>query len=161
VIRAGDLVFIDIGAMRNGYFGDVGRTVVCGKPSADQRRIYRAVWEALEAGISVMRPGITNTEVAATVRAAAEARGLGDRFLSLFIGHGIGCSSNEPPYIGEAIPGAASVTLEPGMVFALEPLIWVPGIRGGGGVRLEDMVVITDDGARKISRSPYCDALLS
>ena len=160
LIRAGDLVFIDIGAMWNGYFGDIGRTVVCGTPSADQCRIYRTVWESLQAGIAAMRPGATNADVAAAIRAGAEARGLGGRFLSLFIGHGIGCGSNEPPYIGEAFPGAASVTLEPGMVFAIEPLIWIPGVPGGGGVRLEDMVVVTQDGARRISRSPYCEALL-
>ncbi len=161
LIRDGDLVFIDIGAMWNGYFGDIGRTVICGAPSPEQRRIYRAVWDAQQAGIAAMRPGATNTDVAAAIRARAVEHGLGDRFLSLFIGHGIGCGSNEPPYIGEAIPGAAAVTLEPGMVFALEPLIWVPGVAGGGGVRLEDMVVVTEDGARRMSRSPYCAALLA
>jgi Xaa-Pro aminopeptidase len=160
LIRAGDLVFIDIGAMWNGYFGDIGRTVVCGAPSAEQRRIYRAVWESLDAGITVMRPGATTTEVAAAIRGRADARGLGGNFLSLFIGHGIGCGSNEPPYIGETFPGAASVALEPGMVFAIEPLVWIPGVPGGGGVRLEDMVVVTAEGARRISRSPYCDPLL-
>jgi Xaa-Pro aminopeptidase len=160
LIREGDLVFIDIGAMWNGYFGDVGRTVVCGTPSGEQRRIYRAVWESLHAGIAAIRPGATNVEVAAAIRAKAEGYGLGQHFLSLFIGHGIGCGSNEPPYIGEAFPGVASVTLEAGMVFALEPLIWVPGVAGGGGVRLEDMVVVTADGARKASRSPYCETLL-
>ena len=161
LIRHGDLVFVDIGAMSNGYFGDIGRTIVCGTPSAEQRRIYRAVWEALRAGIEAMRPGATNVEVAAAIRAQARSHGLEQHFLSLFIGHGIGCGSNEPPYIGESFPGAAAVTLESGMVFALEPLIWVPGVRGGGGVRLEDMVVITDQGARCISRSPYADALLA
>jgi Xaa-Pro aminopeptidase len=161
LLRAGDLVFIDIGAMWNGYFGDIGRTVVCGTPSADQRRIYRAVWEALHAGIDAMRPGVANVEVAAAIRARAQQHGLAEHFLSLFIGHGIGCGSNEPPYVGEDIPGAAAVALEPGMVFALEPLIWVPGVAGGGGVRLEDMVVVTDRGARRMSRSPYCEALLA
>jgi Xaa-Pro dipeptidase len=161
LIRAGDLVFIDIGAMWNGYFGDIGRTIVCGEPSAEQRRIYRAVWDGLAAGIEAMRPGATNAEVTAAIRARAASHGVGDRFLSLFIGHGIGCGSNEPPYIGEAFPGAATVTLEPGMVFAVEPLIWLPGIPGGGGVRLEDMVAVTETGPRRISRSPYCQALLA
>lgn len=161
LIREGDLVFIDIGAMWNGYFGDIGRTVMCGEPSGEQRRIYRAVWEGLQAGIEAMRPGATNAEVAAVIRGRAAAHGLGDRFLSLFIGHGIGCGSNEPPYIGEAFPGAATVTLEAGMVFAVEPLIWLPDVPGGGGVRLEDMVAVTPRGARRISRSPYCAALLA
>lgn len=160
LIRDGDLVFVDIGAMINGYFGDIGRTVVCGTPSAEQRRVYRAVHDALHAGIAAMRPGATNVEVARTIRGRAQSHGLEQHFLSLFIGHGIGCGSNEPPYIGESFPGAAAVNLEPGMVFAIEPLIWLPGVRGGGGIRLEDMIVITADGARQISRSPYCDALL-
>jgi Xaa-Pro aminopeptidase len=161
LIRNGDLVFVDIGAMVNGYFGDIGRTVVCGAPSVEQRRIYRAVYEALQDGIAAMRPGATNVEVARAIHARAEAHGLAKHFLSLFIGHGIGCGSNEPPYIGEAFPGAAAVTLEEGMVFAIEPLIWLPGVRGGGGVRLEDMVVVTERGARCISRSPYAEALLA
>jgi len=161
LIRNGDLVFVDIGAMWNGYFGDIGRTVACGAPSAEQRRVYRAVWEALRAGIAAMRPGATTLEVARAIRDRAAAHGLEDHLLSLFIGHGIGCGSNEPPYIGEVFPGAASVTLEPGMVFALEPLIWLPGVRGGGGVRLEDMVAVTETGARCLSRSPYADDLLA
>lgn len=161
LIREGDLVFIDIGAMWNGYFGDVGRTVICGEPSPQQRRIYRAVWDGLQAGIEAMRPGATNAEVASVIRARAGSHGLGDRFLSLFIGHGIGCGSNEPPYIGEAFPGAATMPLEAGMVFAVEPLIWLPGVRGGGGVRLEDMVAVTEAGSRRISRSAYCAALLA
>jgi len=161
LIRDGDLVFIDIGAMWNGYFGDIGRTVVCGEPSPEQRRIYRAVWDGLQAGIEAMRPGATNAEVTMVIRNRAASHGLGGRFLSLFIGHGIGCGSNEPPYIGEAFPGAATVTLEAGMVFAVEPLIWLPDVPGGGGVRLEDMVAVTPTGARRISRSPYCAALLA
>jgi len=161
LIRDGDLVFVDIGAMANGYFGDIGRTVSCGAPSSEQRRVYRAVYEGLQAGIAAMRPGATNLEVARAIRARAEEYGLAERFLSLFIGHGIGCGSNEPPYIGESFPGAAAVTLEPGMVFALEPLIWIPGVRGGAGVRLEDMVVVTETGARCVSRSRYSDVLLT
>jgi len=161
LVRNGDLVFVDIGAMVNGYFGDIGRTVVCGAPSAEQRRVYRAVWDALHAGIATMRPGVTNVEVANAIRARAQAHGLERHFLSLFIGHGIGCGSNEPPYIGEPFPGAAAVSLEPSMVFAIEPLIWLPGVPGGGGVRLEDMVVVTAGGARRISRSPYADVLLA
>lgn len=161
LIRWGDVVFIDIGAMWNGYFGDVGRTVACGDPSPEQRRIYRAVWEGLQAGIAAMRPGVTTEEVAQAIRDRVARFGLAQHFLSLFIGHGIGCGSNEPPYIGESFPGAAAVRLEPGMVFALEPLVWVPGVPGGGGVRLEDMVVVTEAGARRISRSPYAEALLA
>lgn len=155
LIRHGDLVFIDIGAMCNGYFADVARTTVCGEPGEVQRRVYAAVYAAHQAGIAAMRPGVTTRAVADAIRATAASHGLADHLLTLFIGHGIGVGSNEPPYIGEVFPGAADVELRPGMVFALEPLIWVPGVRGGAGVRLEDTVVVTDRGARVLSRLPY------
>jgi len=131
LVREGDLVFIDIGAMWNGYFSDLGRTTVCGTPSAEQRRVYRAVHAALRAGTAAMRAGATTGAVAAAVTEAAREHGLADRFLSLFIGHGIGMGANEPPYVGEHLPGAEDATLEAGMTLALEPLIWVPGVRGG------------------------------
>ncbi len=160
LIRHGDLVFVDIGCMWNGYFADVGRTVICGEPSPEQRRVYRAVYDAHRAGLEAMRPGVSTRAVADAVRAAAARHGLQEHFLTLFIGHGIGVGSNEPPYVGEVFPDAEEVTLEPGMVFALEPLIWVPGVRGGAGVRLEDMVVVTELGPRVMSRLPYDRALL-
>ncbi len=160
LIRHGDIVFIDIGAMLNGYFADVGRTIICGTPSPDQCRIFRAVYEAHRAGLEAMRPGTTNVEVAEAIKRKAADHGLAEHFLTLFIGHGIGVGSNEPPYIGEIFPGAAEVELRPGMVFALEPLIWMPGILGGGGVRLEDMVLVTDGEPRVLSRVPYDRRLL-
>jgi len=160
LVRHGDLVFVDIGCMWNGYFADVGRTVVCGEPSAEQRRVYRAVYEAHRAGLEALRPGATNREVADRIRAEARRHGLEQHFLTLFIGHGIGVGSNEPPYVGEVFPDAEEVVLEPGMVFAMEPLIWVPDVPGGGGVRLEDMVLVTESGSRVMSRLPYDAALL-
>jgi Xaa-Pro aminopeptidase len=160
LIRHGDLVFVDIGAMWNGYYADVGRATVCGEPSAEQRRIYRAVYEAHLAGLEAMRPGATNLDVARAIRRQVAAHGLEEHMLTLFIGHGVGVGSNEPPYIGEVFPGAAEMELQPGMVFALEPLVWVPGVRGGGGVRLEDMVVVEETGPRVISRLPYDERLL-
>jgi Xaa-Pro aminopeptidase/Xaa-Pro dipeptidase len=160
LIRNGDVVFIDIGACWNGYFGDVARCVVCGTPSQRQREIYTSVYEALQAGIAAMQPGRTNIDAAHAFRKAATRYGLEDRFLSLFIGHGIGIGANEPPYVGETLPGAPVYTFEPGMVFAIEPLIWVPGVRGGGGVRLEEMVLVTDKGPYVMSRAPFEQRLL-
>lgn len=160
LIRHGDLVFIDIGACWNGYFGDVARAVICGTPSQRQREIYTAVYEALQAGIEQIRPGKTNEDAARAFHAAAGRFGLQDRFLSLFIGHGVGIGANEPPYIGETLPGAGTYEFEPGMVFAVEPLIWVPGVRGGGGVRLEEMVLVTNDGPHVLSRAPFEQGLL-
>lgn len=160
LIRNGDLVFIDIGAAWNGYFGDVARTTVCGTPSREQREIYTAVYEGLQAGVAEMRPGRTNVDAANAIIGAAAKYGLADRFLSLFIGHGVGIGGNEPPYIGETLPGAPAYEFQPGMVFALEPLIWVEGVRGGGGVRLEEMILITDEGPHLLSRARFDERLL-
>jgi Xaa-Pro aminopeptidase len=160
IIREGDLVFIDIGAMWSGYFGDMGRTTVCGKPRRRQQEIYTAVYEGLQAGTQAMQAGNTNDDVARAIVDAAASHGLQDNFISLFIGHGVGIGSNEPPYVGETLPGAETVTLEEGMIFALEPLIWVPDVRGGGGVRLEDTILVEREGGRAITRAAFDERLL-
>lgn len=160
LIRYGDVVFIDIGANWNGYFGDVARTTICGEPSQRQREIFTAVYQGLRAGIAEMRPGRTNQDAAQAVVKAAGKYGLDGRFLSLFIGHGVGIGANEPPYIGETLPGAPVYEFRPGMVFAVEPLIWVEGVRGGGGVRLEEQVLVTENGPHVMSRAPFERKLL-
>jgi len=160
LIRNGDVVFIDIGACWGGYFGDMARTIICGKASDEQKKIYTAVYEGLQAGIAEMRPGRTNVDSAKALIKAADKYGLGGRFLSLFIGHGVGIGANEPPYIGETLPGAPTYEFQPGMVFAVEPLIWVDGVRGGGGVRLEEMVLVTADGPHVMSRAPFDEGLM-
>ncbi|MFL4984040.1 MAG: M24 family metallopeptidase [Xanthobacteraceae bacterium] len=160
LIRHGDIVFIDIGAAWGGYFGDVARTIICGKPSEEQKKIYTAVYEGLKAGIDEMRPGRTNKDAADALIRTADKYGLGGRFLSLFIGHGVGIGANEPPYIGETLPGAPTYEFQPGMVFAVEPLIWVEGVRGGGGVRLEEMVLVTEGPPHVMSRAPFDERLM-
>jgi Xaa-Pro aminopeptidase len=104
IIRNGDLCFVDIGAMWNGYYADMGRTTVVGRPTKVQKQIYTAVYEGLMAGIAEMRPGKTNFEVAERIIAKVRDHGFGEHMLSLFIGHGIGTGANEPPYIGR-FPG--------------------------------------------------------
>jgi len=160
LIREGDLVFVDIGAMWNGYYADIGRTVICGRPSRRQQEIYTAVYHGLQAATRAMRAGNSNDDVAAAVRAEGAERGFGGDFLSLFIGHGIGMGANEPPYVGEALAGAETVELQAGMTMAIEPLIWLPGVRGGGGVRLEDTIAVTPDGGIPLSRSGFDERLL-
>lgn len=160
IIRDGDLVFIDIGAQWGGYFGDIGRTVVCGEPSPMQQRVYTAVYDALAAATRAMRAGNSNRDVELAVQQAAAAHGLADRMLGLFIGHGVGMGANEPPYIGERAPGAETVILQEGMVFAVEPLIWVPDVPGGGGVRLEDTIVVEAGGGRALTRTRFEAQLL-
>jgi Xaa-Pro aminopeptidase len=158
LIRNRDLCFIDIGAMWNGYFADIGRTTVVGRPTDLQRRVYTTVYEGLMAGIEAMRPGNTTEHVAAAVRGKAAEAGLLDNLFSLFIGHGIGVGANEPPYIGETLPGATAAELRPGMLFALEPLVWVED--GGVGVRIEDMILVTEAAPRILSRVQYDETLL-
>jgi len=160
IIRDGDLVFIDIGAQWAGYFGDMGRTVVVGEPNAEQQRVYTAVYDALDAATAAMKTGNTNRDVEAAVHAAAAEHGLADRFISLFIGHGVGMGANEPPYLGESLPGDETVELETGMTFAVEPLIWIPGVAGGAGVRLEDTIVVEPGGGRPLTRTGFDAKLL-
>ncbi len=160
IIRNRDLCFIDIGAMWNGYFADIGRTTMVGKPSKMQKQVYTAVYEGLMAGIDQMRPGRTNQDAADAVIAKVTEHGFGENLFSLFIGHGIGMGANEPPYIGETLPGSTVFDLKPGMVFAVEPLVWVPDVPGGGGVRIEDMVLVTDGDPRILSRVEYEEHLL-
>lgn len=160
IIREGDLVFIDIGAQYNGHFADVGRTVICGTPSRVQQEIFTAVYHALKAATRAMEPGATNDDVAAAAVREGKARGFGENFLSLFIGHGIGMGANEPPYVGEAHPGADTIVLEEGMTIAVEPLIWVPDVTGGGGVRLEDTILVTPGGGTPLTRTAFDDRLL-
>ena len=160
LMRNSDLCFIDIGAMWNGYFADIGRTTIIGRPNRRQKEIYTAVYAGLMAGIAKMRPGFTTADASDAIVAEIDEHGLADHLFSLFIGHGIGVGANEPPYIGENMPGATTHEFGPGMVFAVEPLVWVPGVPGGGGVRIEDMVLVTEDEPVVLSRVEYEERLL-
>jgi Xaa-Pro aminopeptidase len=133
---------------------------VVGRPSRRQQEVYTAVYEGLMAGLATMQTGQTNQDTADAIIAAIAEHGLEDHLFSLFIGHGIGIGANEPPYIGETLPGATVYEYQPNMVFAVEPLVWVPDVPGGGGVRIEDMVLITEGEARVLSRVEYEDRLL-
>jgi Xaa-Pro aminopeptidase len=97
---------------------------------------------------------------AVTGRAYDDIRRAGRGVCEYHLGSGVGIGANEPPYIGETLPGAPVVDFQPGMVFAVEPLIWVDGVRGGGGVRLEEMVLITEGDAHVMSRTAFCDRLM-
>ncbi len=160
-IAEGDLVFMDIGACFNGIFSEATRTVVHGRPNATQRAIYRTVHEIHERTIEALRPGAS----AEQVQAAADApyrRSEHDGYMQkMLIAHGIGVGYAEPPFI--APPGAPAVplTLEKGMTLAVVPTIIVPGVPGGGGVRLEDVVAVGPDGPERLTRAPYDEKLLA
>jgi len=159
-IRRGDLVFMDLGGCFNGYFSDVTRTIVVGRPNEEQTKIYTAVYDSIQATRDTMKPGATNTEVNEAARAAKTKHGF-EGYLGV-LGHGIGVSSFHPPLIGDiSATGEKVFQFEPNMTFSIEPTVTIPGVRGGGGARLEDCFRVTEDGNEVLSDNvPYCEKLL-
>ena len=142
VLAEGDLVVLDFGGVLDGYCSDLTRTVSIGPPSIEARRLYTAVYDAQEAAIAAIRPGVESSAVDGAARAVLEARGLGAAF-GHGTGHGLGLDVHEQPRITRVRANVASVPLVPGMVFTVEPGAYVPGF---GGVRIEDDVVVTETG---------------
>ena len=145
-LEEGDLVILDWGATDQGYRSDITRTFVLGIPSAEMERIYDTVLAANQAGRLAARPGMPAQEVDRVARRSIALAGYGDYFLHR-TGHGLGLETHEPPYVVE---GNLDL-LEPGMTFTVEPGIYVSGL---GGVRIEDDVVITPDGAETLTTLP-------
>jgi Xaa-Pro aminopeptidase len=143
VLQEGDAVVIDIGSSLNGYKSDITRTIHLGKPSEEFLKVYRAVYEANQRGREAVRPGVPCQEVDAVTRGVLEKRGYGEYFIHR-TGHGLGLEVHEPPWImaGNAAP------LAEGMVFSVEPGVYIPG---KFGVRIEDIVVVTPSGARTLT----------
>ena len=149
-LDAGDLVVLDFGGVLDGYCCDLTRTVSIGPPSAEARRVYDAVLAAQQAAIDAVRPGIDASAVDAAARSVLETHGLGEAF-GHGTGHGLGLDIHEEPRIGRPRSDATPVTLEPGMVFTIEPGAYLPG---WGGVRIEDDVLVTTTGCDVLTSSP-------
>lgn len=160
IVRSGELVFMDIGGCFSGMFAEASRTVICGSPSEDQRAVYRAVHAALQAVLGAMRPGNTNEDMHRAAAEVYERRGFGEYALATVLGHSIGASGWEPPTVGDPAVTGEMVVLEPGMIFSIEPTIIVPGLPGGGGVRLEEEVLVTGEGCEVLTRAPFDERLL-
>ncbi len=141
----GDLVLLDFGAAYEGYCADTTRVAVVGAPTARQREIHGLVLAAHDAAIDAVRAGATTGDVDSAARKVIEAAGLGDRFFHR-TGHGLGLEAHEDPSLD---PGSKTV-LEVGMVFTVEPGIYIPG---WGGVRIEDDVVVEVDGCRLLTNA--------
>jgi Xaa-Pro aminopeptidase len=159
----GELVFLDLGGCFNGYYSDFTRTIIFGKPNDKQKRIYKAVHAMMMEIKRTMKPGATNREVNDAARKAVVDAGFkGYDYLGL-LGHSIGVTGLCYPIIGEiaAVGSEHEVELKPGMVFSMEPGIFIPNVPGGGGVRLEDTILITDDGNEFFTTFPYDENLLS
>ncbi len=144
-LAKGDFVLLDFGAEFGGYKADVTRMAVVGEPSAKQREIHRIVLEAHDAAIASVRPGIATGDVDAAARTVIDSAGYGGQFFHR-IGHGLGLEEHEDP----SLDPRSTTVLEPGMVFTIEPGIYIPGF---GGVRIEDDVVVEHDGCRVLTRS--------
>ncbi|WP_309094654.1 aminopeptidase P family protein [Streptomyces sp.] len=143
VIARGDMVVLDFGGLRNGYGSDTSRTVHVGPPTDEERRVHDVVRAAQEAGFRAVRPGAACQDVDRAARAVIADAGYGEYFIHR-TGHGIGVTTHEPPYMieGEEQP------LVPGMCFSVEPGIYLPG---RFGVRIEDIVTVTEDGGRRLN----------
>jgi Xaa-Pro aminopeptidase len=147
VIEDGDLVVLDFGGFVDGYGSDTTRTVHVGEPTAEHAEVYEIVRAAQEAAVAAVRPGIACEDVDRAAREHITAAGYGE-FFNHRTGHGIGLETHEQPYIvtGNAQP------LQPGMCFSVEPGIYLPG---RFGVRIEDIVAVTESGARRLNASTH------
>jgi len=145
---ADGLLLLDYGCEVSGYHSDMTRTMWTGadEPGADVQGLYDAVLEAQLAALGVAGPGVTAGDVDKAARDVLDAAGLGDTFLHS-TGHGVGLEIHEEPWVRS---GSDDV-LEPGHVITIEPGAYVPGT---GGVRIEDMVLITESGSEVLTRSP-------
>jgi Xaa-Pro aminopeptidase len=147
-LRAGDVVVVDIGGpYEPGYNSDSTRTYSIGEPSPDVARRYAVLQRAQQAAVDAVRPGVTAEQVDAAARDVLAAEGLAEAFVHR-TGHGIGLSVHEEPYIvaGNDVP------LQEGMAFSVEPGIYFPG---QWGARIEDIVIVTADGALPVNNRPH------
>uniref|UniRef100_A0AAU2V068 Aminopeptidase P family protein n=1 Tax=Streptomyces sp. NBC_00003 TaxID=2903608 RepID=A0AAU2V068_9ACTN len=151
-IEHGDMVVLDFGGLKHGYGSDTTRTVHVGEPGVAEQRVHDVVREAQQAGFEAVRPGAACQDIDRAARAVIADAGYGEYFIHR-TGHGIGVTTHEPPYMieGEERP------LVPGMCFSIEPGIYLPG---RFGVRIEDIVTVTDDGGRRLNNTDRAMAIV-
>lgn len=146
MLQAGELVTIDYGCEYQGYYSDLTRTVSLGPPSREQEKIYAIVLEAQSAGLAVLKAGVGACAVDQAVREVIEKYGYGENFRHS-TGHGVGLVVHEAPRLSKK----EETVLQAGMVVTVEPGIYLPG---WGGVRIEDMAVVEEEGCRLLTHAP-------
>jgi Xaa-Pro aminopeptidase len=145
-IEHGDFVTIDFGGKYEGYCSDMTRTFVVGRCSTRQREVYETVLAAQHASLEQIRARLRGCDADSTARSVIEKAGYGEYF-GHGLGHGVGLEVHEAPVLG---PRSEAV-LEPGMAVTVEPGIYIEGF---GGVRIEDLVIVTDDGVENLNSFP-------
>ncbi|WP_037500466.1 aminopeptidase P family protein [Solirubrobacter soli] len=146
-IQEGDMVVLDFGGLKDGYGSDTTRTVHVGEPTEEEREVFEIVRRAQQAGFEAVRPGVPCEDIDRAARKVISDAGYGDRFIHR-VGHGIGITTHEPPYMVEG----EERLIEPGMCFSIEPGIY---LSGRFGVRIEDIVVATADGGRRLNNTSH------
>lgn len=145
-VQSGELLTMDFGAIYQGYCSDITRTICLGEPTEKQRDIYEIVLQAQRAGIEAIKPGIPGKAVDAVARKIIADAGYGDYF-DHGLGHSVGLAIHESPRLSLR----EEQILEPGMVVTIEPGIYLPD---WGGVRIEDMAVVTENGCEVLTQAP-------
>lgn len=143
-LAVGDFVTMDFGCVYQGYCSDMTRTVAIGSVTEEQRRIYETVKNAQQSGLNAIRAGVCAKEADAAARRVIDAAGYG-KYFGHSLGHGVGLLIHELPNLS---PKSETV-LQPGMIVTCEPGIYIPDI---GGVRIEDMVCVTEDGMENFTQ---------
>src|SRR5690606_18856787 len=146
-LAAGEFVTLDFGCVWQGYCSDMTRTVFLGEPTDRHRELYDLVLRAQETGVAAVGPGRPGKEVDERARDVIARAGGGDRY-GHGLGHGLGLEVHEE---GPRLSTRSETVLAPGMVCSVEPGVYLPG---WGGLRIEDLVVVTEDGCRILTKSP-------
>lgn len=144
-VKKGDFITMDTGALLDGYHSDMTRTVACGEPSEEQKKVYETVLKAHLAAKAAIKPGLECCYIDKVARDIIETPYPGT--FGHGLGHGVGVEIHEWPRFNQV----DHTILEPGMVITDEPGIYIPGKYG---VRIEDMILVTEDGARSLTKSP-------